>query len=84
MKQIASAGNTVVPAILTLEKLGFAISVEREGQGAIVRAMRDGECYLADDPVAVLGLVKLIEIRNWEWSASDREIDEVMGRYGLE
>jgi hypothetical protein len=38
---------------------------------------------VAADPVSVLGLVKLVEARSWNWRASDDEIDATLGRYGL-
>ena len=83
MNTIASAGNTVAPALLALEKLGFAIAVERAGEAQVFRAIRSDESFVADDPVAVLGLVKLIETRSWGWRAGDAEIEGVLGRYGL-
>ena len=84
MKQIATAGNTVVPALLALEDLGFTVSVERGAAGEFFRAARGAETYVGEDPVAVLGLVKLIETRGWGWQAGDMEIDEVLRRYGLD
>jgi hypothetical protein len=81
MKFITTAGNTVVPAILALERLGFTVAIERTGDDEEVRATRGDESYLADDPVAVLGLVKLIEVRGWDWSPTDEEIDEVLRRF---
>ena len=84
MQNIAAAGNTVVPALLALEKLGFNVSVGRDGGGRdLFEATRGDESYLAEDPVSVLGLVKLIEMRSWEWRPSDLEIDEVLKRYDL-
>lgn len=55
MKQIATAGNTVVPALMTLEALGFRVAVESAGGEQVCRATRDDETYVAADPVAVLG-----------------------------
>ena len=83
MRNISAAGNTVVPAILALEKLGFTISVER-GEGEMFRATRGSETYLADDPVAVLGLVKLVEVRSWEWRSTDPDLARVMRQYDLD
>lgn len=83
MKQIATAGNTVVPAFLVLESLGFTVSVERNDIGDFIRAARGEETYIGEDPVAVLGLVKLIETRGWGWEAADIEIDQVLERYQL-
>ncbi|HEX4997871.1 MAG TPA: hypothetical protein VFY29_06580 [Terriglobia bacterium] len=76
-------GNTVVPALLTLERLGFDVSVERSDDRQFVRATREQEAYVADDPIEVRGLVKLIEIRGWEWKAADNEIEEARRRFGL-
>jgi hypothetical protein len=71
MRNISAGGNTVVPAILALEKLGFTVSIEGT-DGEMFRATRGSETYLADDPVAVLGLVKLVEVRGWEWPSAAR------------
>jgi hypothetical protein len=83
MKQIATAGNTVVPALLALEHLGFTVSVKRDGPREIFQATCGEERYVADDPVGVLGLLKLVETRGWAWKAADAEIEEVMHRHGL-
>jgi hypothetical protein len=83
MKSISTAGSTVAPAILVLEGLGFAISVERVGGEDLVRAVRGDETYIADDPVTVLGLVKLVELRGWDWRAADSDLDRVTRQYQL-
>ena len=83
MKTIATAANTVVPSILALESLGFSIAVDRTASGDLFRATRGEETFVAEDPVALLGLVKLIELRSWEWHPGDAEINAVMRRYGL-
>ena len=83
MKTISTAGNTGIPAMLTLETLGFTVSVERTDEGEVFRAIRGTEAYVADDPVAVLGLVKLVEVRGWEWHATDPDLMRVMRQYDL-
>jgi len=83
VKSISTAGNTVVPAILALEELGFVISVEHVGGQDLFRAVRGDETYLADDPVGVLGLVKLVETRGWQWDAADPDLERVMRQYKL-
>lgn len=80
MKRIATAGNTVVPALLVLEQLGFAMTVNGASE---LRATRGDEEYVADDPVAVLGLVKLIESRTWDWRPTDDEFEATARRYNL-
>jgi hypothetical protein len=75
---LAQAGNTVVPAILVLEAMGHTVT--REGDRCV--AKNGNARFSAEDPVAVLGLVKLAESRR-PWRASDSEISEVMARYDL-
>jgi hypothetical protein len=77
--EIAHAGNTVVPALLALEGLGYEISI----QGDLVTAAGPDGRFVAADPVSVLGLVKLVEARSWNWRANDDEIDATLSRYGL-
>jgi hypothetical protein len=64
---IAAAGNTVVPAVLALESLGYVVTQA----GSLFEATNGNDRFVADDPVTVLGLVKLIETRTWSWTASD-------------
>ena len=78
MKRIVAAGNTVVPAILALEALGFAVESDKPNG---FRARRADETYIADDPVMLLGLVKLIECRGWQWEANDTEVDATLERF---
>jgi hypothetical protein len=75
---ITRAGNTVVPALLALETLGFEASLE---DGLVVATSENGR-FVAADPVAVLGLVKLVETRSWDWKASDERIDATLRRFG--
>jgi hypothetical protein len=81
--KIRTAGNTVVPALLALEQLGFQVSVCISPRGQTVTATRAGEEYTAEDPVAVLGLVKLIEARTWQWQATDPQIEDMLQKYDL-
>jgi hypothetical protein len=48
--RIVQAGNTVVPALLAVESLGFAVEV----RGDSTSARRGQEEYEADDPVTLL------------------------------
>lgn len=78
-RRVVQAGNTVVPALLAVESLGFIIEVS----GDSVSARRGQEEYGAEDPVALLGLIRLVELRSWDWSPSDEQIDETLRRYGM-
>jgi hypothetical protein len=81
-KRIAAAGNTVAPAVLALEGMGFAVRFERNSDSC--EATRGDEQYLAADPVELLGLVKLVEMRGWDWAAADDDLEDVMRRHDLE
>ena len=76
--KITEGGNTVVPAILALQAAGFRVSERGEELVAVSTA----GTYVARDPVTLLGLVRLVEIRGWSWQASDTEIDATLERFG--
>jgi len=44
---------------------------------------RVAKTYLADDPAIVVGLVRFVELRSWDWGASDAEIDAALHRFRL-
>lgn len=73
---IAQAGNTVAPAILALEQIGLTVTQSGDYLVAVLGNAR----FVADDPVALLGLVKLVELRR-PWAASDTELDDVLARF---
>jgi hypothetical protein len=83
VRHISAAGNTVVPALLALEALGFRVDITSDGEPPMCRATRGDEVYVADDPVSLLGLVKLVEIRGWNWTPEDSEVDATLQRYSL-
>ncbi|HZW89742.1 MAG TPA: hypothetical protein VFF12_11745 [Myxococcaceae bacterium] len=80
MNRLVEAGNTLVPSVLALEQLGYEVRIEASGS---CRAVRGDEEYLARDPATVLGLIKLVEVRGWDWRAADADIEAVARRYGL-
>ena len=75
-----AAADTVIPAILVLESMGFTVSQEAD----LIVARAGNARFAAEDPVAVLGLglVKLAETRR-PWRADDEEINDVLGRFSL-
>lgn len=75
---IAQGGNTVVPAVLAIESLGYEVEVDRDG----VHARAGDQSFVAEDPVALLGLIRLVELRSREWRASDAEIEATLRRFG--
>lgn len=69
--------NVEVPAILALESMGFTITsrVVNADQEMVWTASDNSDEYIAEDPLSLLGLVKLHEVRGDNWKASDDEID---------
>ena len=75
---LVAAADTVIPAILALEDNGFTVTQEAN----LIVAKSGQYSIRAEDPVTVLGLVKLAETRR-PWRADDQEIDDVLGRFSL-
>ncbi|MDL9980737.1 hypothetical protein [Microbacterium candidum] len=75
---ISHAGDTLVPAILVLQSLGFTV----EQHGELFVAKTSFARFTAENPVALLGLVTIADHRR-PWRASDEEIDGVMQKYNL-
>lgn len=82
-QKIAAAGNTVVPALLALSGLGFSVTVRTSPGGQTVVAARGHEEFVADDPVTVLGLIKLVEVRTWNWQATNEDVEATLDKYQL-
>ncbi len=84
MPHLTATGSTLIPAILALEELGFSISSSRDydGERSFVAKRNDQE-FTATDPLALLGLVKLIEVRGWNWQADDPQIQDKLLKYQL-
>jgi hypothetical protein len=58
--------------------LGFAVQPHADG----VKAAWVNESYTADDPVALLGLIRMVELRTWDWLPTDEEVDQTLRRIG--
>lgn len=85
MAHLAAGGNVMVPALSALEELGYSVSSSRDFDGErTFIARREDHTFTAADPVALLGLVKLVEVRGWEWQATDTEIEEKLRQYRLD
>lgn len=80
--KLVAAGNIVVPAYLIIKEMGYIITVkdlsDKEQQWS---AAKDGNEFIASDPVQVLALIKLYEVRGKSWQASDLEVDEFLQKY---
>jgi hypothetical protein len=79
--RLASAGNVIIPAIKTIGELGYKYSIEKEGD--LCSAEKDGNTFVAEDPIAVLGLIKMYEVQGNQWQVSDEEIATISRKYNL-
>lgn len=75
--RVAMAGNTLAPAYSVLLKKGYTIERHPDLPGACV-ASKDGYSFLADNPLELLGLIAMIEVRGEAWQASNREVDDFL------
>lgn len=73
---LEAAGNTVIPAILLIRHMGYTFAYDKEKAHCL--ASKDGNSFGAEDPLMVLGLIKLFEMKGENWKAPDDEIDEVL------
>lgn len=84
--KLAAAGNTLVPAYLTLKELGYEVwrRTTETDQDEIWAAAKDGNEFTADNPLELLGLVTMGETRGEEWLATDTEIEGFLKRFDFE
>ena len=70
---IATAGNVLPAALASLRALGYVVTVAEDGQ--LCRAEKENVALVAEDPLLLLGLVKLYELKGREWRPSDAEVE---------
>jgi len=80
-ESIAAAGNTDVPAYLTLIELGYSVDrIDKDGEERWI-AKKGILQLVAACPLELLGLSLLRGERGLRWQASDSEIDEFLTRF---
>ena len=80
--KIASAGNTIVPVYLSIKELGYSITVKKLSDGeSLWSAIKDDYKFIGNDPLEVLALIKMHEVRGDSWQASDSEIENFLDLY---
>lgn len=75
---LADAANMMTPAYLAILSKGYDIRVA----GDLMIAQRGDVSFAADGPVALLGLIAIVEIRGERWAASDAEIENFVDLFG--
>jgi len=83
---IANAGNVVVPAYLTLLAKGYTVRHEIHPKTGCETwyAENDSVRLIGEDPLALLGLAGIAEIRGNDWKALDDQIQSFLREFGLE
>jgi hypothetical protein len=80
-ESIAAAGNTEVPAYLTLIELGYSVErIDKDG-GERWIAKKGTLQLTADCPLELLGLSLLRSERGAMWQAGDSEINQFLKRF---
>ncbi|MDR7151568.1 hypothetical protein J2W49_003544 [Hydrogenophaga palleronii] len=73
---IASAGNVLPAAFAALRSLGYAVSLT--GNGRRWKAENNSLTLIAEDPLLLLGLAKLHEMRGNEWQPTEAQVEEYL------
>jgi hypothetical protein len=80
-ESIAAAGNTAVPAYLTLTHLGYSVHrIDKDGEECCI-ARKETLRLMAECPLELLGLCLLRSERGPRRRASDNEVDEFLKRF---
>ena len=74
---IASAGNTMAPALAVLQSMGYSVSRDATGP-ALYRAENQHCVLIAADPLLLLGLAQMYEIRGSSWQPTDEEVSALL------
>ena len=73
---IASAGNVLPAALATLRQLGYVVTLMNNGR--LRKAENGTQTLVAEDPLLLLGLVKLQEARGSEWAPTETEVENYL------
>jgi hypothetical protein len=76
--QISQAANTMAPAYLAILSKGFAVTTS----GDMMVAEKGQYRFVADEPLSLLGLIALVEVRGEGWQANDDEIAAFVRDFG--
>ena len=74
---IASAGNTLAPALSVLREIGYNVSLLPENPSLLL-AQSQQYRLIAEDPLQLLGLATIASHRGASWQPTDTEISELL------
>ena len=82
--RLADAGNTVVPACLTLRQRGYAVRCDQPNTSQELWYAESETAYvIAEDVLSRLALTAIAESRGAEWRATDEQIESFLREYGV-
>jgi hypothetical protein len=70
---IATAGNTLAPALAILMAKGFVVEPSVTN-GGLLQATNGVVTLLGEDPLVLLGLAAIAEARGADWKPTDNEV----------
>jgi len=76
---IHQAPNTLAPVLAVIESLGFRVWHEFDRPGVKVYCAENGQFSVsAYDPIALLGLIRMLELRGDKWMPSNPEVERYL------
>lgn len=77
---VASAGNTLAPALAVLRSRGFHVSALKPTNAGerLFEAENDTCRLVAEDTVSLLGLATIVHQRGADWRPTDAEVDDFL------
>ncbi|SDY28062.1 hypothetical protein SAMN04487939_101614 [Lysobacter sp. yr284] len=77
--RVAMAGNVLAPASAAIQQLGYALERHPDWPGWLV-ARKGEDAFQAENPVELLGLIAMVQLRGDRWEANDRELADYLQR----
>ena len=71
----------LVPAYLALLAKGYAVTCQRSDNSETWTAENALGRFTANDPITLLGVVNVAELRGQNWHASDSEIEAFVTKF---
>ena len=75
---LSDAANLMAPAYQVILAKGYSVRAEQD----LMVAVKGDDRFVAENPVALLGVIALAEARAEHWQATDAEIAEFMALFG--
>lgn len=80
-EHLADAANTLYPCVLALRAEGFAVTRTDSELGERWHTSRGDLVVSADDPLQLLGLARMRDLRGADWRVADEELEALLAEY---